>query len=140
MVYQRNTRHHITHTILLNSNIPVPSHIIGGSRRQAAASLSPVFPRHRKASVPQKATKAYRKRKRQDQQRMVIDGKRVTRVATYMEERTTSTTSLLNRKRTGLSIAMASNPDATSQRLLPEQRTKRKRVEEIARITKFQKK
>ena len=139
-IYQRNTRSHIAHVILLNSKIPVPSQVIGGRLRQAAATLTSAPPLHHKASVPQKAKKAYRKRKSHDQQRMVVGGKQVTRVATYGEERPTNTTTLLNRKRTSLSIATASNPDATSQRLLPEQCIKCKGVEEKLRMTKFQKK
>ena len=104
------------------------------------ASLPSVLPRQRKAIAPQKATKAYRKRKRQDQQKMVGGRKQVTRVAMYGVEQPTTTTTLLNRKRTGLSIATASNTDATLQRHLPEQHTKRKGAEEMSRITKFQKK
>jgi hypothetical protein len=142
-IYQRQTRQHIAHVILLTSEIPVPLQVIGGRLQQAAllpSSAPLVTPRQRKAMVPQKSTKAYRKRKRQDHQRLVVGGKRVTRVATYREDQPTHATTLLNRKRTELSLATARNPDKTLQRQLPEQCTKRKGAEEMPRTTKFQKK
>ena len=71
---------------------------------------------------------------------MVVGGQQVTRVATYGDEPPEKTSTLLNRKRTRRSIATASDPDATSQHLLPEQRTKHKGAEEKPRETKFQKK
>ena len=131
-IYRRQTRQHIAHVILSTSEIPVPLQIIGGRLPQAASfplstSLSP--PRQHKAYIPQKASKAYRKR-----------GKRVTRMATYTEDQPTTATTLLNRKRTELSLAMDSNPNEISQRQISEQRTKRKGAEELPRMTKFQKK
>ena len=139
-IYQRNTRSRIAHVILLHSEIPVPSQVIGGRPRQAVATLTPDPSTRCTAGVPPKATNAYRKQKRHDPQRLVVGGQRVTRVATYGDEPPENTSTLLNRKRTSLSIATASDQDATLQRLLPEQRTKRKGAEETPRMTKFQKK
>ena len=142
-IYRRETRQHIAHVILSISEIPVPVQIIGGRQPQVETSppsASPVTPRQRKASVPQKAFKAYRKRRRQEKHRPVVGGKRVTRMATYTEDQPTTATTLLNRKRTELSLATDSNPNEVSQRQIPEQRTKRKGAEELPRMTKFQKK
>ena len=61
----------------------------------------------------------------------MVGGKRVTRMATYTEDKPRISTTLFNRKRTELSIATASNPNKTLQRQIPEHRTKRKGEEEI---------
>ena len=141
-IYRRQTRQHIAHVILSTSEIPVPVQIIGGRLPQAATSppsAPPVTPRQRKASVPQRAAKALRKRKRQRKHSLVVGGKRVTRMTTYTVDQPTTATTLLNRKRTELSLATESNPNEISQRQTPEQRTKRKGAEELPRRTKFQK-
>ena len=46
---------------------------------------------------------------------------------------------LVNKKRTSLSLASDTNPEATTQRDLPEQTKKRKGVELLTWKTKFQK-
>ena len=142
-IYRRKTRQHIAHVIMSTSEIPVPPHISGGRLQQdatATPSAPPGTSRLSRTSVPQKAAKAYRKRKRQEKQRLVVGGKRVTRMTTYTEDQPRITTTLLNRKRTELSVATASNPNKTSQIQILEHCTKRKGKEEMPRTTKFQKK
>ena len=141
-IYRRQTRQHIAHVIMSSSEIPVPPQISDGRPQQAATGTPPAPPgtsRLSRTSVPQKAAKAYRKRKRQEKQRLVVGGKRVTRMATYTEDQPRIATTLFNRKRTELSIATASNPNKTSQRQIPEHRTKRKGEEEMPRRAKSQK-
>lgn len=112
--------------------------------RQNTAEIRTNRPQDRKAKKPGrkpttiKGKRTYRRR-RKDEDKIVLGGKRVARMTTARDNTTCQSRPLMNRKRSTLSIASDVGPAKTTQRNIPELTKKRKRAEERTWMNKCQK-